>query len=184
MPLFHIFSGAEWIAQLGRCGLITPSYIPSAEITQLCLLTRRLHSYKQGQTQIKNEIHNLLQRATIQLTRLGKNSNWGENPVNLSMIKTHHIKVFEHLIWHVFLILRTFCPTSSKTGLALLNLCINGEVFTLDSISKCIHGHIKADPIQLLEAIDGKLSLKERFLLDQSLEDWWHYHNELIRDWN
>ena len=74
-----------------------------------------------------------------------------------------------------FLILRTFCPTSSKTGLALLNLCINGEVFTLDSISKCIHGHIKADPIQLLEAIDGKLSLKERFLLAQSLEDWWHY---------
>ena len=116
-------------------------------MTQLRLLTRRLHSYKQGQTQIKNEIHNLLQRATIQLT-------------------SYLSDIF------------------SKTGLALLNLCINGEVFTLDSISKCIHGHIKADPIQLLEAIDGKLSLKERFLLDQSLEDWWHYHNELIRDWN
>ena len=45
--------------------------------------------------------------------RLGKNSIWGENPVNLSMIKTHPIKVFEYLIGHVFLILKTFCPASS-----------------------------------------------------------------------
>ena len=147
MPLFHIFSGAEWIAQLGRCGLITPSYIPSAEMTQLRLLTRRLHSYKQGQTQIKNEIHNLLQRATIQLI-------------------SYLSDIF------------------SKTGLALLNLCTNGEVFTLDSISKCIHCHIKADPIQLLEAIDGKLSLKDRFLLDQSVGRLVTLSkaNELIRD--
>ncbi len=26
---------AEWIAQLGRCGLIAPSYIPSSEVMQL-----------------------------------------------------------------------------------------------------------------------------------------------------
>lgn len=59
---------AEWITQLGRCGLIAPSYIPSPEVMQLRLLTRRLRSYKQRQTQIKNEIHNLLQRANIKLT--------------------------------------------------------------------------------------------------------------------
>ena len=59
---------AEWIAQLGRCGLIEPSYIPSPEVMQLRLLTCRLRSYKQRQTQIKNEIHNLLQRANIKLT--------------------------------------------------------------------------------------------------------------------
>jgi len=59
---------AEWIAQLGRCGLIEPSYIPNPEVMQLRLLTRRLRSYKQRQTQIKNEIHNLLQRANIKLT--------------------------------------------------------------------------------------------------------------------
>ena len=50
------------------CGLIEPSYIPSPEVMQLRLLTRRLRSYKQRQTQIKNEIHNLLQRANIKLT--------------------------------------------------------------------------------------------------------------------
>ena len=44
---------AEWIAQLGRCGLIEPSYIPNPEVMQLRLLTRRLRSYKQRQTQIK-----------------------------------------------------------------------------------------------------------------------------------
>ena len=59
---------AEWIAQLGRCGLIEPSYIPAPEVVQLRLLTRRLRSYKQRQTQVKNEIHNLLQRANIKLT--------------------------------------------------------------------------------------------------------------------
>ena len=26
---------AEWIAQLGRCGLIEPSYIPNPEVMQL-----------------------------------------------------------------------------------------------------------------------------------------------------
>ena len=50
--------------------LLEPSYIPSPEVMQLRLLTRRLRSYKQRQTQIKNEIHNLLQRANIKLTRL------------------------------------------------------------------------------------------------------------------
>ena len=50
---------AEWIAQLGRCGLIEPSYIPAPEVVHLRLLTRRLRSYKQRQTQVKNEIHNL-----------------------------------------------------------------------------------------------------------------------------
>ena len=55
----------EWIAQLGRCGLIEPSYIPSPEVVQLRSLTRRMRSYKQRQTQVKNEIHNLLQRANI-----------------------------------------------------------------------------------------------------------------------
>ncbi|WP_371410730.1 hypothetical protein [Streptococcus macedonicus] len=30
---------AEWIAQLGRCGLIEPSYIPSPKVMQLRLLT-------------------------------------------------------------------------------------------------------------------------------------------------
>ena len=59
---------AEWIAQLGRCGLIEPSYIPAPEVVQLRLLTRRMRSYKQRQTQVKNEIHNLLQWANIKLT--------------------------------------------------------------------------------------------------------------------
>jgi len=59
---------AEWIAQLGRCELIEPSYIPAPEVVQLRLLTRRMRSYKQRQTQVKNEIHNLLQKANTKLT--------------------------------------------------------------------------------------------------------------------
>ena len=59
---------AEWIAQLGRCGLIEPSYISNPEVMQLRLLTSRLRSYKQRQTQIKNEIHKLIQPANIKLS--------------------------------------------------------------------------------------------------------------------
>ncbi|MEQ9811126.1 transposase [Streptococcus jiangjianxini] len=60
---------AKWLAQLGRCGLIEPSYIPEPEVMMpLRLLTRHRQSYKQRQTQVKNESHNLLQRANIKLT--------------------------------------------------------------------------------------------------------------------
>ena len=42
----------EWIAQLGRCGLIEPSYIPNPEVMQLRLLTRRLRSYTVSYTHL------------------------------------------------------------------------------------------------------------------------------------
>ncbi|CQR24032.1 transposase [Streptococcus varani] len=129
---------AEWIAQLGRCGLISLSYIPSPEVMQLRLLTRRLRSYKQRQTQVKNEIHNLLQRANIKLT-------------------SYLSDIF------------------SKTGQSLLTLFINGEVIDCDSVSACLHKHVKASPEELVEAMNGKLSLEDRFLLNQSLEEYRMY---------
>lgn len=43
---------AEWIAQLGRCGLIATSYIPTEEVMQLRLLTR-------GRKLIKKNLHNV-----------------------------------------------------------------------------------------------------------------------------
>ena len=159
MPLFNIFSDSDlvlvlanpqhtknvpgrktdmkdtkWIAQLGRCGLIEPSYIPSPEVMQLRLLTRRLRSYKQRQTQVKNEIHNLLQRANIKLM-------------------SYLSDVF------------------SKTGQALLTLFVNGEAIDSESVASCIHRRIKASPEELGEAMNGKLSLEDRFLISQSLEE-------------
>ena len=59
---------AEWIAQLGRCGLIQASYLPDLEVMELRLMTRRRQSYMQKRTQAKNELHNVLQRANIKLT--------------------------------------------------------------------------------------------------------------------
>ncbi|MFC3920282.1 MULTISPECIES: IS110 family transposase [Streptococcus] len=113
---------AEWIAQLGRYELIEPSYIPGPEVVQLRLLTRRMRSYKQRQTQVKNEIHNLLQRAIIKLTSY------------LSDIY-------------------------SKTGQALLTLFMNGEAIDTSSILACIQKIVKTSPEELLEAMNGKLSL-------------------------
>ena len=148
LPLFNIFSDSDLVLVLanpqhiknvpGRCGLIEPSYIPAPEVMQLRLLTRRLRSYKQRQTQIKNEIHNLLQRANIKLT-------------------SYLSDIF------------------SKTGQSLLTLFINGELIDYDNVTACIHKHVKASPEQLMEAMNGKLSLEDRFLLAQSLEEYQLY---------
>ena len=127
---------AEWIAQLGCYRLIEPSYIPNPEVMQLRLLTRRFRSYKQCQTQIKNEIHNLLQRTNIKLSDI-----------------------------------------FTKTRQSLLMLFINGELIDYDNVTACIHKHVKANPEELMEAMNGKLSLEDRFLLDKSLEEYQLYQN-------
>lgn len=59
---------AEWIAELGRMGLVAPSYVPSIEIQELRGLTRTRSSLKNQRTQHKNRIHNVLQQANIKLT--------------------------------------------------------------------------------------------------------------------
>ncbi len=59
---------AEWIAQLGRMGLINPSYVPEKKIQELRSYTRHRSSVKEEITKRKNEIHNILQRANIKLT--------------------------------------------------------------------------------------------------------------------
>lgn len=59
---------AEWIAELGRMGLVAPSYVPSIEIQELRGLTRTRSSLKNQRTQHKNRIHNILQQANIKLT--------------------------------------------------------------------------------------------------------------------
>ncbi|WP_438838279.1 hypothetical protein [Streptococcus pluranimalium] len=56
-----------------------------------------------------------------------------------------------------------------------MNLFINGETIDVDTISSCIHKRVKASPEELLEAMDGKLSLEDRFLLNQSLEEYRMY---------
>lgn len=48
---------AEWIAQLGRCGLIEASYIPDQIVQELRLLTRRRQSYAQKLKQTKNDLY-------------------------------------------------------------------------------------------------------------------------------
>ena len=102
------------------------------------LYSLQLRSYKQRQTQIKNEIHNLLQRANIKLT-------------------SYLSDIF------------------SKTGQSLLTLFINGELIDYDNVTACIHKHVKASPEELMEAMNGKLSLEDRFLLAQSLEEYQLY---------
>lgn len=102
------------------------------------LYSLQLRSYKQRQTQIKNEIHNLLLRANIKLT-------------------SYLSDIF------------------SKTRQSLLMLFINGKLIDYDNVTACIHKHVKANPEELMEAMNGKLSLEDRFFLDKSLEEYQLY---------
>lgn len=115
-------------------------YISSSKVMQLRLLFRQLRSYKQHQTQVKNEIHNLLQKANTKLT-------------------SYLSDIF------------------SKTGQYLLTLFINEEVIDCDNVIPYVHKHVKASPEELAKAMNGKLSLEERFLLDQSLEEYRTYQD-------
>lgn len=126
---------AEWLAQLGRFGLIRASFLPCSESLELRLLTRKRTSINQKLTQCKNEIHNILQRANIKLT-------------------TYLSDVF------------------GKSGQALLNLFINGEVVDLSSVKRCIHGKVIATPEDILKALDGKMSRVDCRILDLSLKEY------------
>lgn len=133
---------AEWIAQLGRCGLIQASYIPSPEVMELRLMTRRRQSYTQKSTQAKNEIHNALQRGNIKLTGY---------------------------LSDIF----------GVSGQALLELFINGEVLTIESVTACLHFSVKSSPEDILQAMDGKMSVTDRQLLDDSLDEYRFYEQKL-----
>lgn len=62
-----------------------------------------------------------------------------------------------------------------KTGQALLTLFIIRERINVNTVNSCIHKKVKASPDQLAEAMRGKLSLEDRFLLNQSLEEYQRY---------
>lgn len=59
---------AEWIAELGRMGLVASSYVPTLDIQELRALTRTRSKIVSEVTQHKNRIHNVLQQANIKLT--------------------------------------------------------------------------------------------------------------------
>lgn len=120
---------SEWIAELARFGLVAASFVPPRAIQELRESTRTRKSLTQSGTQIKNQIHNILQRSNIKLTSFVSNIFQG-------------------------------------SGLKLLNLLINGEVINPHSVSKCMHGRMKASAQELVDALDGSLSTNDRILLD------------------
>jgi transposase len=58
---------SEWLAQLVRCGMIRPSFVPPPPIRELRELTRYRRSLTDDQTRIRNRIQKLLETASIKL---------------------------------------------------------------------------------------------------------------------
>ena len=59
---------AEWIAQLMQCGLLRPSFVPSAEIRQWRDLTRHRMKLIDQRTSVVNRLHKVLQQGNIKLS--------------------------------------------------------------------------------------------------------------------
>ena len=59
---------AQWIAELGRCGLVSGSYVPERDIQDLRQLTRHRSSVKEDLTRRKNQAHDILQCSNIKLS--------------------------------------------------------------------------------------------------------------------
>lgn len=58
---------SEWLAELGRCGLLRPSFVPPVDFRQLRMLTRyrrKLSGYLSGE---KNRLHKVLDDCGIRL---------------------------------------------------------------------------------------------------------------------
>ena len=61
---------SEWLSELARYGLVSASYVPPRKIQELRESTRSRKKMKESLTRTKNEIHNILQRSNIKLTRV------------------------------------------------------------------------------------------------------------------
>ncbi|MBS7268419.1 MAG: IS110 family transposase [Candidatus Freyarchaeota archaeon] len=60
-------SDPEWLAQLLRCGLLKPSYVPERRIRELRGLTRLRVKLVQTRADFKNQCHRILERVNIRL---------------------------------------------------------------------------------------------------------------------
>jgi transposase len=60
-------SDSEWLAQLGRFGLVTPSFVPPQDLRELRLVSRYRQKLAQTLAGEKNRLHKLLDDAGIKL---------------------------------------------------------------------------------------------------------------------
>lgn len=67
----------------------------------------------------------------------------------------------------------------SKTGQALIQLFIDGEILSIDRVEACRHKQVKASAEDLLTAMDGELSGVNRRLLEDSLEEYRFYSRKI-----
>ncbi|MCL6272265.1 IS110 family transposase [Sansalvadorimonas sp. 2012CJ34-2] len=58
---------SQWLASLGRCGLLRPSFVPPPDIQQLRLLFRRRQKLISQRSSEKNRLHKVLDDAGIRL---------------------------------------------------------------------------------------------------------------------
>lgn len=123
---------AQWIAELFRTGLISPSFIPPKEIRELRDLNRTRRKLVEEKTRIKNRIEKVLQDSNIKLSSVVSN---------------------------VF----------GVSGRALISSLSDQTQLTPDDISSMVKGQLKNKVNQIGDAMEGKFSETNKFLLKQHL---------------
>ena len=64
---------AEWIAQCMQCGLLRPSFVPSAEVRSWRQLTRQRIKLTDQRTMVINRLHSVLEQGNIKLAQVASN---------------------------------------------------------------------------------------------------------------
>jgi len=60
-------SDSQWMSELGRCGLLKPSFIPPKEFRELRMLTRYRKKLRNMPSSEKNRLHKILELGVIKL---------------------------------------------------------------------------------------------------------------------
>jgi len=120
---------SEWLAELLRCGLLKPSFIPSKELRNLRMKARyRFSVLKQYQAE-KNRVTKVLEAAGIKLGSVASD---------------------------IF----------GVSGLLILKDLLEGNKNLL-AIAQTSGKRLKADKVQIAQAIDGDLDNDKKFLLNE-----------------
>lgn len=154
---------AEWLSELGRHDLITPSYVPTSAIRELRESTRFRKAIGHEVTTYRNRVHNILQRSNIKLTTFVSDIFNGSG-----------LKLMNLLI------------NGEKIDLDVVAACMHGRMkHRPEQILRALDGQLSANDRQLIgiamkQLNQYKTSLSELdALIEEQLKPFWELYLRL-----
>ena len=134
---------AEWIGQLMQCGLLKPSFVPSAQVRHWRTLTRQRMKLLDQRTSVANRLHKVLQQGNLKLSSVASD-------------------------------------VLGVSGRVILKALIEGESDAA-TLARLTQGRLKAPEEKIVEALEGRLTDDQRWVLKQLWEQLTYLEEEIVR---